>query len=467
MTRSRHARLRLLGAALVATSVALLAPLPAAAAPATQPPQSYVVFDAGTGKVIESKDPHVPHLTASTIKVLTALVALEHLPMSVAVHVSALAASRPAAKIDMKEGSDWPMDQTLDSLMMVSANDAAYALAETTGGSLDGFATMVTASARRLGLRDTDFHDPAGLDGKDGYGGGTTSSAYDLAIVARNALTVPEIAGPASKETLGVHRPERRGPPAGEPQPRLPHDLSGRDRVEDRVHHRGEPHPDRGRDARRADVRVGRDGHLGRHRVGRIAARRLLRRHGRAGGRRAAAARPDHHRRRPARGARRTPPHARRDHRERSGTRGRDHDGRGTGSRAHGRCGHGGREPHGGGHRDGGAGTVDVLDGGVSWGSVLRTAGLVLLGLLVILVLLRRRAVKRRRARRRAWQRAHAEARRRGMIDVIETEDSEVRLMPTRTATNHHVAATGRRHPPDRRVVRPTRPRHADQERNR
>ncbi len=441
---------------------------PAAAAPATQPPQSYVVFDAGTGKVIESKDPHVPHLTASTIKVLTALVALEHLPMSVAVHVSALAASRPAAKIDMKEGSDWPMDQTLDSLMMVSANDAAYALAETTGGSLDGFATMVTASARRLGLRDTDFHDPAGLDGKDGYGGGTTSSAYDLAIVARNALTVPEIAGPASKETLEFTDPSGAG------RRLVNHNRGFLTTYPGAIGLKTGFTTAASRTLIAAATRDGRTcvsvvmgtwddtGWAGSllddcfaataapagaeqlppvrittadARLGVLAALpRTL------GGTTASAAAP----------AVATTTAAALD------------------PAAHGRCGHGGREPHGGGHRDRGAGTVDVLRRrrAVGIGPAHRgarparaagdpgpapPAG-------------REAAARRRRI---AWQRAHAEARRRGMIDVIETEDSEVRLMPTRTATNHHVAATGRRHPPDRRVVRPTRPRHADQERNR
>ena len=105
-------------------------------------------------------------------------------------------------------------------------------------------------------------------------------------------------------------------------------------------------------------------------------------------------------------------------------------------------------------------------DGGGDLSSILRTGGFVVLGLLVVLVALRRRAVKRRRARRLAWRRAHAEARRRGMIDVVESDESEIRLMPTRTA--HHVAATSRRHPSDRRVLRPTRPRdHANQEHRR
>ena len=97
-------------------------------------------------------------------------------------------------------------------------------------------------------------------------------------------------------------------------------------------------------------------------------------------------------------------------------------------------------------------------DSSSSLGSVLRIAGLVLLGLLVIVVILRRRAVKRRRAQRIERIRAHREARRRGMIDVLDGDDgSDIRVLPSRTG--HHVAAAGRRRVSDRRVVRATRPR--------
>jgi D-alanyl-D-alanine carboxypeptidase len=79
-------------------------------------------------------------------------------------------------------------------MMMVSANDAAYAIATTVGGSLDGFASDLKATAKQLGLRDSRLGDPAGLDDETAYKGGPFMSAYDLAIAARNALAVPEIA---------------------------------------------------------------------------------------------------------------------------------------------------------------------------------------------------------------------------------------------------------------------------------
>jgi hypothetical protein len=101
----------------------------------------------------------------------------------------------------------------------------------------------------------------------------------------------------------------------------------------------------------------------------------------------------------------------------------------------------------------------------LSWGTILRDAAIVLLVLVVLLFFLRRRAVRRQRARRIARVQAHAEARRRGMIDVVDPPDgSDIRVLPNRTG--HHVAASGRRRS-DRRVVRTTRPREHRSDRGR
>jgi D-alanyl-D-alanine carboxypeptidase len=86
-------------------------------------------------------------------------------------------------------------------MMMVSANDAAYAIAETAGGSISGFAAQLNATATRYGMKDSTFGDPAGLDDGTSYKGGPRVSAYDLAIATRNALTVPAIAQWASSRT--------------------------------------------------------------------------------------------------------------------------------------------------------------------------------------------------------------------------------------------------------------------------
>jgi D-alanyl-D-alanine carboxypeptidase len=77
--------------------------------------------------------------------------------------------------------------------MMVSANDAAYAIAHTAGG-LDTFADQMNAAAARMGMRDSTFNDPAGFDDATSFRGGPKTSVYDLAIATRAALRVPAIA---------------------------------------------------------------------------------------------------------------------------------------------------------------------------------------------------------------------------------------------------------------------------------
>src|SRR3954451_18563200 len=189
----RFLTLSVAGAA-VAAMPGVAASAAAPTTPTTQEPTSYLVADAGTGAVIAAKNEHQPLLAASTIKILTALAALERLPLSSTVPVSARAAAQPAMKISTTEGSVWKIDDALHALLIVSANDAAYAIAERTSGSIEKFAVDAQATAKRLGLRDTTFRDPAGLDDRASFGGGSRTSASDLSIAARNALAVPAIA---------------------------------------------------------------------------------------------------------------------------------------------------------------------------------------------------------------------------------------------------------------------------------
>jgi D-alanyl-D-alanine carboxypeptidase len=181
-------------AALVACSAFLLSSGRGGAAE-LPPPKASIVVDAGSGAVLAGDHVHDALRPASLAKIMTALVAVERLAPAAGIPVSPLAAGQPAMSINMKAGQTWPFEQAIASLMMVSANDAAYALAEDAGGgSLDRFATIANATARRLGLRDSTLGDPAGLDDSASYKGGPMMSAYDIAVATRNALTVPVIA---------------------------------------------------------------------------------------------------------------------------------------------------------------------------------------------------------------------------------------------------------------------------------
>lgn len=162
------------------------------AAPAP-PARAYVVVDADTGVVLAGLNEHEPRYVASMGKIMTVLVALEKLPPGSTVTVSQLAASQPAMKVGMNPGEQWKLGDVLHAVLMSSANDGAYALAEAAGGTIQGFDDLMAQAAQRMGMRDSTWLDPAGFDGREGYGGGSRVSAFDLAIAARNALGVPEI----------------------------------------------------------------------------------------------------------------------------------------------------------------------------------------------------------------------------------------------------------------------------------
>ncbi|MGO9876201.1 MAG: D-alanyl-D-alanine carboxypeptidase family protein [Acidimicrobiia bacterium] len=208
---ARRRVLRLTGALITAAIMvagwAGVAAIPAHADPGTPPPEAYILVDAGTGAVITGRNIHEALPPASTAKIMTALVAVERLAPNAIITVSANAANREAMKIGMPAGSRWPFREMMASMMMVSANDAAYAIAETVGGSISGFAADLNSTARRYGMRDSTWGDPAGLTDATSYEGGPKTSAYDLAIATRNALTVPAIAHWADTRTFDFTDP--------------------------------------------------------------------------------------------------------------------------------------------------------------------------------------------------------------------------------------------------------------------
>jgi D-alanyl-D-alanine carboxypeptidase (penicillin-binding protein 5/6) len=164
---------------------------------AAYPAKAWVLVDADTGKVLDAFDEHEALPPASTTKLMTALVATEKLARDATFTIGAAAAAQPAMRIGMVAGEQWALGPALHSLMMVSANDAAYALAEAASGSLAAFASDMNSAAARYGMVDSRFADPAGFDDASAFGGGNRVSAYDLAIAARNVLAVPELAAMA------------------------------------------------------------------------------------------------------------------------------------------------------------------------------------------------------------------------------------------------------------------------------
>ncbi len=149
------------------------------------------------GRVLWSREPDVERAMASTTKIMTAIVALENASLDEPVVVSQRAATTGQAAARLKAGATYPLGVLLQAILVRSGNDAAVAVAEHVGGSVDGFAAMMNATADRLGLDATSFANPHGLDA-DGH----HTSARDLGTLARYAMgdsefrrmvTLPEV----------------------------------------------------------------------------------------------------------------------------------------------------------------------------------------------------------------------------------------------------------------------------------
>jgi D-alanyl-D-alanine carboxypeptidase (penicillin-binding protein 5/6) len=140
---------------------------------------------------------------------MTALLAVDALGLDASVTVTDAATSVACNCLEgFAPGQTWRVRDLLGGLMIGSNNDVAYALALGVAGSVEGWSAQAGALGARLGVTDSSFTDPAGLDGPEGYRGGSLVSAYDLAILARNLLAVPELADVVDSRTAILTRPD-------------------------------------------------------------------------------------------------------------------------------------------------------------------------------------------------------------------------------------------------------------------
>jgi serine-type D-Ala-D-Ala carboxypeptidase (penicillin-binding protein 5/6) len=146
---------------------------------------AFVIADAGTGQVLAAKDPHGWYLPASTLKVLTAITLIPLLNPDALVVASRMAASAVPNDIGLLPGHPYKVSALFTALLTISANDAAIALTQAVGSYGQGMA-LINAEARHLQADDTVAVDPNGLDAS-----GQHTSAYDLALFARQALGMP------------------------------------------------------------------------------------------------------------------------------------------------------------------------------------------------------------------------------------------------------------------------------------
>jgi D-alanyl-D-alanine carboxypeptidase len=171
---------RLLACALLL--LAAVGPHPSRAAPA---PQSSIVVDASTGDVLASSDPTALWRPASLTKLMTLYITFEELAagrlkLADILTVSPYAAAMPPTELGLSKGEKITVETAILGTITRSANDAAVVLAERIGGDETSFAGRMTATAKRLGMTGSNFHNATGLPDPE-----QTTTARDMALLAR------------------------------------------------------------------------------------------------------------------------------------------------------------------------------------------------------------------------------------------------------------------------------------------
>ncbi|MDF2066158.1 D-alanyl-D-alanine carboxypeptidase family protein [Bacillus sp. Cr_A10] len=163
---------------------------------------SYVAIDVNSGRLLEGSNAHAELPIASLTKIWTALTVLDASDLDEEITISTQAASQEGSSLYLQAGEVWTVESLLYGLLLQSGNDAAYALAEHAGGSVEGFVKMMNEKMQLAGLENSHFTNPSGLHHDDHY-----SSAIDMANMLRLALKDEDFEKIASAKTF---RPKER-----------------------------------------------------------------------------------------------------------------------------------------------------------------------------------------------------------------------------------------------------------------
>lgn len=148
-----------------------------------------IIVEVSTGRILYEKRSIQKMWPASTTKIMTAILVIENCDLDDIVTVNASAInSIPSGYVtcDLRVGEELTVKDLLNALMIKSANDAAYVLAEHVGQTVEGFSSMMNEKARELGCTGTHFVNPNGIHSEDHY-----STAYDLYLIANYAMKNP------------------------------------------------------------------------------------------------------------------------------------------------------------------------------------------------------------------------------------------------------------------------------------
>lgn len=163
--------------------LALLCPQRVQAAQPAHSACAAVVYDADYGRVLYEQNGNIPMLIASTTKIMTAVVALEHCDTEATVTATEKMCAVEGSSMYLQPGKVYTLKELLYGLMLASGNDAATAIALLVAGDTDAFVALMNDKAAVLGLEHTHFENPHGLDGEHHH-----ASALDLARLMAYAM---------------------------------------------------------------------------------------------------------------------------------------------------------------------------------------------------------------------------------------------------------------------------------------
>lgn len=161
---------------------------------------SAILMEADSGRILYQKDAHTPRAMASTTKIMTALLAAEQLDLQQDITVTKQAVMVEGTALGLRGGDKISVQDLITGLLLVSGNDAANVLALEVAGNQEKFAALMNERAEQIGMTNSTFVTPSGLDEGD-----HSASAYDMALLAREALKNETLASIFKMKSATIH----------------------------------------------------------------------------------------------------------------------------------------------------------------------------------------------------------------------------------------------------------------------
>lgn len=146
---------------------------------------SAILVDTDSGRILYSKDIHNKRSIASISKIMTAIIAIESNKLNDVIEINDSIDKAYGSGIYIKKGEHISLENLVYGLMLRSGNDAALAISDYVGGNTEEFVNMMNKKAQELGMKNTLFRNPSGLDEEDG---GNISTAYDMSLLISYAI---------------------------------------------------------------------------------------------------------------------------------------------------------------------------------------------------------------------------------------------------------------------------------------